>query len=198
VTDRRFWLVAALVHLSLAALVPCRETLWLVSHSSTRLTSVHSSFLADFDQQISELTDEAFVSREVLLTYQHSAGIETGYGFFAPNLPDSYRVRFEGKTAEANEYKPVILRERHDPLRTSSLLDYLGRHASESVREFTFKLLAYSVWQRHPEVARIRVILETLHQPTLSEFRRGQSASFQQVSAYDFSLAHPITAPGGD
>src|SRR5205085_8525662 len=33
--------------------------------------------------------------RQVIDLYTHSAGIETGYGFFAPNVPDNYKLVFE-------------------------------------------------------------------------------------------------------
>ena len=120
--------------------------------------------------------------------YQHLAGVESGYGFFAPNVPDSYNLRFEARS-DGEAFVPLEVSSGQDNLRTASLLDYLGRYADGSLRQFILKLRAYSVLQKHPAITEVRISLETFRQPTIAEYMHGQRTSAKALCAYDFSPA---------
>jgi hypothetical protein len=196
---RRLLLTLLALHFLFIAFVPFRETLWLIEHRSTIVTQPAETFASKVDRLLAAglagVSGRIHPVSEVAVTYLHLAGIEAGYGYFAPNVPDSYKLRFEGRSSDEVNFHPIVVSHGRDELRTSSLLDYLGREASGPVREFILKLLAYSVWKTHPEVSRMRVTLESLHQPSVAEFGRGQIAFYELVVAYDFSLTRPMVSP---
>ena len=66
--------------------------------------------------------------RQVLATYLHLAGIETGYGYFAPNVPGSYKLVFELHYPDGRvEYELPSVSSAAAGLRLAGLLDKIGR-----------------------------------------------------------------------
>ena len=66
--------------------------------------------------------------REALNTYVKLAGIETGYGYFAPNVPGGYRLVFELHYPDGRvEYELPSVRSAAAGLRIAGLLDSIGR-----------------------------------------------------------------------
>lgn len=126
---------------------------------------------------------------EVIKLYQHLTGAETGYAFFAPNVPDSYNLRFEVAN-EDGTFKRLEVNYGHDSLRIASLLDYLGRYSSGSVREYILKLLVRSLLRRYSLASRMRIVLERLHQPTIAEYLQGKRVSATPLCVYDFGPTH--------
>ena len=55
-------------------------------------------------------------AREALATYLHIAGIESGYGYFAPNVPGSYKLVFELHYPDGRvQYELPHVQEMHPP-----------------------------------------------------------------------------------
>ena len=73
-------------------------------------------------------------------------------------------------------------------LRLDSLLDTLADPLYEPLREVVVKMLAFSVWQEHPDVEKVRAIFGSVNQPGISDFEHGKGESFQPLFSYDFSL----------
>jgi hypothetical protein len=125
--------------------------------------------------------------RRGITTYLHLGGLESGYGFFAPNVPDAYKLVFELHYADGNvEYEPAGLDQGESSLRFASVMDYLGRTASDKEREILIKLLAQAMWRGHPEVIKIRAILGSIVIAPPEEFRNGSGATYQFRAAYEF------------
>jgi hypothetical protein len=127
--------------------------------------------------------------REALNTYVQVAGIETGYGYFAPNVPGGYRLVFELHYKEGRvEYELPSVNSEAAGLRIAGLLDSIGRTPYDALREILVKTLAQSVWREHPDVESVRAILGSIRLPTAREFEEGKRESYEFLYAYDFSL----------
>ncbi len=127
--------------------------------------------------------------REWLVTYVQVAGIEAGYGYFAPNVPGGYRLVFELHYREGRiEYELPSVSSAAAGLRIAGLLDSIGRTPYDPLREILVKTLAQSTWRQHPDVESVRAILGSIRLPTAREFKEGKRESYQFLYAYDFNL----------
>ena len=130
--------------------------------------------------------------RNGLAVYLHSAGIESGYGFFAPNVPDNYTLLFEVHYLDGRiEYDLPNVRNASGGLRLNGLLDQVGATTYEPLRQTTLKILTYSVWQIHPDASKIRALFTSARWPSTNEFEHGQKESYELLYAYDFTFKEP-------
>jgi hypothetical protein len=132
--------------------------------------------------------------RETIALYLQAAGIEAGYGYFAPNVPYSYKLVFEliypdGKV----EYELPGVAAAETGMRLPTLLDYIAATHYEALRELILKMLAYSVWQNHRDAVRIRAVFGTVITPSIAGYRRGDEVTYGVVCAYDFGFASDKT-----
>ena len=115
---------------------------------------------------------------EALATYAQVAGIEAGYGYFAPNVPGGYRLVFELHYSDGRvEYELPSVRSAAAGLRIAGLLDSIGRTPSDALRELLVKTLAQSVWREHPDVQSVRAIFGSIRLPSVREFTEGKRES---------------------
>ena len=136
--------------------------------------------------------------RQALATYLHLAGIETGYGYFAPNVPGSYKLVFELHYPDGRvEYELPSVSSAAAGLRLASLLDKIGRTPYDALREHLVKTLAASIWREHPEVKTVRAVFGSIRLPTVSQFEHGQRESHEFLYAYDFSIQNEPPEPKG-
>jgi hypothetical protein len=127
--------------------------------------------------------------REALNTYVQLAGIETGYGYFAPNVPGGYALVFELHYPDGRvEYELPLVSGAAAGLRIAGLLDTIGRTRHDVLREYLVKTLAGSIWRQHPDVESVRAIVGSIRLPTVREFTEGKRESYEFLYAYDFSL----------
>ena len=134
--------------------------------------------------------------RRTLTTYLHGAGIETGYGYFAPNVPGSYNLVFELHYPDGRvEYELPRVNSAAAGLRIAGLLDDIGRTRSDALREHMVKMMASSIWHEHPEVKTMRAILGSVILPSVTDFERGKAEFYEFLYAYDFSLSNESTEP---
>jgi hypothetical protein len=181
------------LHFLLIVSFSCRDTLQSVAYGPTILPSWVKHFSQNTDRIISiALGRELPASnpvREAFATYAHAAGIEAGYGYFAPNVPGSYKLVFELHYPDGRvEYELPSVSSAAAGLRIGGLLDYIGRTRSDELREVLVKMLAKSVWRQHPEANTIRAIFGSMSLPSVREFRHGKRESYEFLYAYDFSL----------
>ena len=135
-------------------------------------------------------------AREVLGTYLHVAGIETGYGYFAPNVPGSYKLVFELHYPDGRvEYELPRVSSAAAGLRIAGLLDKIGRIPYDTLREHLVKMMASWIWHEHPEVKTMRAIFGSVILPSLRDFERGKAESYEFLYAYDFSLSNESAEP---
>jgi len=134
--------------------------------------------------------------RQTLTTYLHLAGIETSYGYFAPNVSGSYNLVFELHYPDGRVgYEWPRVNSAAAGLRIAGLLDEIGRTHSDGFREYMVKMVASSIWHEHPEVKTMRAILGSVILPSRRDFERGKAESYEFLYAYDFSLSNESTEP---
>jgi hypothetical protein len=188
------------LHFLLIISFSLRDTLWLVAHGSTIFPSSFRSYSDKAEGVVSALLCQRLAGsnpvRQVLATYLHIAGIETGYGYFAPNVPGSYKLVFELHYPDGRiEYELPRVNSSAAGLRVAGLLDKIGRTAYDDLLELLVKMLAQSIWRQHPEVKTIRAMFGSARLPSLSEFERGKRESYDFLYAYNFSLREKTAEP---
>ena len=127
--------------------------------------------------------------RRGIATYLHAAGIQAGYSFFAPNVPNQHRLTFELFYDDGRvEQQSPHVRSKAAALRLDSLLDKLADERYEAVREVLVKMLAFSVWRQHQDVKKLRATFASVNPPDINEFEQGKRETFQPMFTFDFSL----------
>jgi hypothetical protein len=188
-----FYLAFFAVHFFLVAAVSSRELFWILSRSRTIFPPTFNSEWLKAEAIGSKilLQDQGMPAplRKGLATYLHLAGNESGYGFFAPNVPGASKLVFElhypdGRT---ESQVPAVTSDASG-LRVASLLDKIARPQYDPLREVTIKMLATAVWREHPDANMIRAVLGIVVLPTPAEFERGVRESNEFLYAYDFAF----------
>jgi hypothetical protein len=127
--------------------------------------------------------------RRSIATYLHAAGIQSGYTFFAPNIPRYHKLTLELYYQDGRvEYQSPQVSGKAAALRLDSLLDRLAENRFEPLREVVVKMLALSVWRERPDVKKIRATFGSVSPTSISDFEQGKGESFQPMFSYDFSL----------
>jgi hypothetical protein len=188
------------LHLLLIISFSCRETLRVVAEGPTILPLWFKSFSqkaqAAFSIALGQKLPASSPVRETLNTYVNEAGIETGYGYFAPNVPGGYKLVFELHYPDGRlEYELPSVSSAAADLRIAGLLENIGRTPSDAMREILMKALAQSVWHEHPDVESVRAILGSVILPSVREFEYGNGESYEFLYEYDFSLTKEPAKP---
>ena len=188
------------LHFLLIISFSLRDTLWLIARGPTIFPSSFKSYSQKAEGVVSALLCQRLAAsnpaRQALATYLHIAGIETGYGYFAPNVPGSYKLVFELHYPDGRiEYELPRVNSSAAGLRVAGLLDKIGRTPYDALRELLVKMLAQSVWREHPEVKTIRAVFGATRLPSLTEFEHGKRESYDFLYAYDFSLREKPAEP---
>ena len=186
------------MHFFAVSAVCCRDTFWLVARGLTLLPE-RANGLAEIGESMATtaLRQELHRTnlwRQTVDLYLHAAGIESGYGFFAPNVGGTSKLIFELYFADAHvEYQSAAVGPNESGLRFASFMDYVSRTQSQALRDILIRSLAEPIWQRHPDLVRIRAILGALSYPSPTELLNGAGASYNFVAAYD--LTRPENSP---
>jgi hypothetical protein len=134
--------------------------------------------------------------RRGIATYLHAAGSQSGYTFFAPNVPGYHKLTLELYYEDGRvEYESPHVSGKAAALRLDSLLNRLADPSYEPLREVVVKMLAFSVWREHPDVKKIRAVFESVTPPSISDFEQGKRESFEPLFSYDFSLRNEENEP---
>ena len=127
--------------------------------------------------------------RRGIATYLHAAGIQAGYTFFAPNVPNHHSLTFELFYDDGRvEHQSPQVRSKAGALRLDTLLDKLAEERYEAVREVLVKMLALSVWRQHRDVKKVRATFGSVNPPDINEFEQGKRETFEPMFSFDFSL----------
>ncbi len=188
------------LHLLLIISFSCREALRVVVEGPTVLPVWFKNFSQKaqtvFSIVLGQKLPTSNAVREALNTYVNIAGIESGYGYFAPNVPGGYRLVFQLHYPDGRiEYELPSVRSKAAGLRIAGLLENIGRTPYDGMREVLVKTLAQSVWREHPDAEAVRAILGSITLPTVREFENGNRESYEFLYAYDFSLTNKPTKP---
>jgi hypothetical protein len=189
---RHVCLAIFLAHFFFVTAISCRETLWLIGNKLTIVQTGKGGFWRKTDADVAEIGRRVLSFtplRQAWNTYLHLAGIETGYGYFAPNVPGSYSLTVELHYRDGHvEYELPAVMTSAAGLRVAGLLDRVGGDDYTPLRQTMIKMLAYSVWRHHPDVTTVRAILGSIQLPEVSQWERGERPSMEFIAAYDFAL----------
>jgi hypothetical protein len=182
------------LHFSFILLVCLRDTFFVLAESATffsrSLDRYWRAGQAIVSIPLGETLSVHNPIRRGIAAYLRGAGIESGYGYFAPNVPDSYKIVFELHYPDGRiDYEVPRVAGAATGLRLSSLLDRIAEETYEPLIATFVKMLAYSVWQDHQDAMSIRAVVGYVELPTPDEFERGQKESYHALFAYDFDFS---------
>lgn len=180
-------------HLLLIVTVCLRDTFSVFGSTPTIFPAAANEFWKGGEQvtgaMLGEGLDHSNWPRNGIAVYLHSAGIEAGYGFFAPNVPPNYKLVFELQYPDGQTgYEIPRVSSAATGLRLAGLLDQLAETSYSPLRETMMKIAAYSAWQAHPEAERVRAYLGRANLPAPAEFARGEKESYDLLFAYEFTF----------
>jgi hypothetical protein len=181
-----------LLHFLLVFSFSCRDTVGLIAQGPTILPFWFRSFSQKAEAIVSAALGQRLAAsnpvRQAFATYLNLAGIETGYGYFAPNVPGAYKLVFELHYPDGRvEYELPTVGGAAAGLRVAGLLDTIGRTPYDALREHLVKMVAQSIWREHPEVNTVRAVFGSIRLPSLTDFEHGKRESYEFLYAYDFS-----------
>jgi len=188
------------LHFLLIASVSCRDTLQMIVQGPTILPFSFKNPLKKAEKIVSiALAQDLAASnpiRQALATYLHISGIEASYGYFAPNVPGSYKLVFELHYRDGRvDYELPSVSSAAAAFRIAGLLDNIGRTRSDALREHLVKMMAQSIWREHPNVETVRAIFGSISLPSVRDFEHGKRESYEFLYAYDFSLQNELPKP---
>lgn len=191
---RAIYLAWFLLHFLLIVAGSCRDTLWLIARHLTIVPPPLDSSAGRGEALLAAALGEngaaSNLPRRLVATYLHVAGIERGYGYFAPNIPPAFKLVFELHHPDGHvEYHLPRVHSSAAGLRLAGLLDEIARTPHDRLREYLVKTLARSVWQEHPDVVTVRAIFGAVIPPGPDEFEHGERESYEFLYAYDFRRA---------
>jgi len=181
------------VHFFLITAVCFAGLAWLVAEGATTLPQALDTYARKAELLAAWLLGKHAAPsspvRRSIATYLHAAGIQSGYTFFAPNIPGYHKLIFELNYQDGHvEYESPHFNGKAAALRLDSLLARLGDNRYEPLREVVVKMLALSIWRERPDVKTIRATFGSVSPPSISDFEQGKGESFQPMFSYDFSL----------
>jgi len=181
------------IHFFLLTAVCFAGVFWLIAQGSTILSSAFDEYARRAELVatwcLGKETEASNPLRRGIATYLHAAGIQAGYSFFAPNVPNQHRLTFELFYDDGRvEQQSPHVRSKAAALRLDSLLDKLADERYEAVREVLVKMLAFSVWRQHQDVKKLRATFASVNPPDINEFEQGKRETFQPMFTFDFSL----------
>ena len=197
-SKRRVYLAGLALQLFLIITVSSRDTFWLLSKSRTIFPESSKNVWQGAEQIASTALGQRLPRsnpvRQILTGYLNLSGIEVGYGFFAPNVANSYKLVFELRFPDGRvEYELPRVSNAASVLRVAGLLDTIGRTRSEAFRQTMVKMLADAVWREHADATTIRAIFGSVVLPSAPEFAHGKRESYEFLYAYDFSVTDKAT-----
>jgi hypothetical protein len=182
---RRIAAVLAMLHIAVVIAICAGETARLIRSGLTvvPITRVRAASSLELPARSTAARWLVRLRR----TYLHAAGVESGYGFFAPNIPPFYRLSVTVGDEHGTLQQGILSPTRGEKdLRLASFLDSLGRRAGGDVRNVMFTLLGEALFAEHPRAASIRVQVDKVTRPDIRRFRRGEKETTELAYAYEF------------
>ncbi len=125
-----------------------------------------------------------------LRSYGHYLGSEAGSSYFAPNVPEAFRLDFALTNSTGYLERPSLTSgSREGDLRLGALLDTLGSAEVEEFRELLVQRAAAWMLGQHLGTTAVRVTLVRLSLPTAAEYADGARPRREEVRLYDLTTA---------
>jgi len=197
---REVYLGCFSLHFFLIVATSFRELFWVLGHGYTALPPYLESYWRKAEWLTAAAEGHTMAPsnplRQSLTAYMYAAGIERGYAFFAPSVPNSYKVVFEIHYPDGKvDYELPHISGRATAVRLATLLDYIGRAEYDPLRELMLKMLTYPIWQTHPNATMIRTVFGYIEEPRAAEASGGKKESYRVLYAYDFNFPSPAAQP---
>jgi hypothetical protein len=104
-------------------------------------------------------------------------------------VPDNYKLVFQLQYRDGRtEDELPAVSGRATGLRLATLLDQIAETEYEPLRVMLVKMMAYAVWQEHPDAVKIRAVFGYVDLPSVAEFRSGEKESYHFLFGYDFNF----------
>lgn len=133
--------------------------------------------------------------RQAIATYTNSSGIELGYSYFAPSVPENPKLIFELRLPDGDvNYDLPHVGSAASGYRIAALLDNLQHVSYRPLREAIVQNLAYRTRLDHPDAVTMRAFFTTSKLPSPAEFRAGQRPFYRLLYTYEIRL-RPTDAP---
>ena len=133
--------------------------------------------------------------REGIAAYTRCAGIETGYGFFAPKVAITRKLVFQIRYADGRvEYELPRVGGSGTGVRLTLLFENIAHLEYRPLRETVFKMMAFSIRREHPDASVIRAVFGVVNLPSLSDFNSNKEPTYDVLYAYDFRFP-AVTEP---
>ena len=181
------------IHFFLVTAVCFRGILSLVAEDATILPSALDKYARKGELAAASVLGEEMAAsnpvRRGIAIYLHAAGSQSGYTFFAPNIPGYHKLILELYYSDGRvEYDSPHVSGKAAALRLAGLLDRVADPIYAPLREVMVKMLASSIWREHPDVKKIRAVFGSVNPPSIGDFEHGKRESFQPLFSFDFSL----------
>jgi hypothetical protein len=186
------YLAYALFHFTLVGAVGIHETLWLLKEGVVVVAAAPRSVWKKLDRipaaVVGDQGDSLNGWQRAIASYTNSAGIEAGYGYFAPNIPPTHALVFECTYSDGRvDYQTPAVQGEAAQLRVTTLIEQIGRTNYDRWRKELIRLLARSTWRQHPDAVSMRAFFGTITPPTVTEYRAGRAErTFNCLYVYDF------------
>jgi hypothetical protein len=189
-------------HFFLILAVCWRDTFFLLKETQTIAPPNLSGWWEKGEDLISASLAQDLASanpvHQAVSTYLNAAGIESGYGFFAPNVPNPFKLVFELEFPDGHvEYELPAVAGSPAGMRLGDLYDRIAFARYSVLRQLMLQMLTQSVWRQHPDAVKIRAIFGVIALPTILQFRRGEKESYTALYAYDFEFANERSKRSG-
>jgi hypothetical protein len=194
---KHVYLACFILHFVLILLVTCYQTLSVIAQGDTILPRSWDSSLRYADTMAAAALGQSLATsnpvRQAITAYTNIAGIDTGYGFFAPNVSVSHKLVFEVRYSDGRvEYELPRVGGAATGVRLPLLLDSIASTRYDPLRETMLKMMAFSIWREHRDASVIRAVFGFVKLPSIADFERGTEESYQFLYAYDFRFAPPL------
>ncbi len=180
-------------HFILIAAVCAHETMWLLQKHTALFSIAPTVVWEKLDTVPAAILGDGLDSRNpwrrVVATYVHAAGIEAGYGYFAPNVPEPHALVFEFRYADGRvAFQRPTVRSAEAGLRLTSLIEQIGRTDYDKWRDELVTMLASAAWKQHPRAISVRAFFGSIKPPTVAEYCAGKTErTFKCLYIYDFA-----------
>jgi hypothetical protein len=196
VSHKHVYVACFALHFLLLGLSSFRQTVSALAQGDTILPRSWDAIFERADAMataaLGETLRPANPYRQIIALYKDCAGIETGYGFFAPNVASTHKLVFEIKYPDGRvKYELPHVGDSATGLRLTLLFENIAHVRYELLRETMFKMMAFSVWRDHPGASVVRVVFGFVNPPSIPGFERGEKESYEVLFAYDFTFAAP-------
>jgi hypothetical protein len=119
-------------------------------------------------------------------SYLHLAGAQAAYDFYAPDVPDCYRLKFDIHYADGSvDHQMLRAQSKAGALRIATFSANVAMDDYLPLRKVLLKMAASSIWRRHSQVEYICATLERGSLPAVND-RKLPTISFAPLESYDF------------